>query len=301
MLARQHRLRVAVIGAAASVGAQLVRGAWRPLAGVGFGWWTVVVVAGYAAVVGWGAWTQAHRALVESLEERARHAEDEQAARVEEARRAERARMAREMHDVLAHRLSLLATVAGALEYHPDAPAAELTRAADVIRSTAHLALEDLREVIGVLRADPAGDANLPGAGLDRPQPTLSELAALVEDWRRTGVVIDLDDALAVEDRSNVSAGLGRTVYRVVQEALTNANKHAPGEAIRIVLQGRPGASLTVTVVNRMPDRDEPVVPGSGAGLVGLAERVDLAGGAFEAGPMCTQEHRVFASLPWRA
>ena len=104
------------------------------------------------AVVTWGMFVRARRQLVLTLRDRAERAEAEQHLRVDQARQQERARIAREMHDVLAHRISLLSLHAGALEFRPDAPPEEVARAAGVIRSSAHEALNDLREVIGVLR-----------------------------------------------------------------------------------------------------------------------------------------------------
>ena len=138
-----------------------------------------------AALVGWGELSRARQALLDSLREQARRAEAEQAGRVAEARAAERASIAREMHDVLAHRLSLLATYAGALEYRPDAPPEQLARAAGVVRAGVHQALDELREVIGVLRDDDL-------AAVARPQPGLSDLDALVEETRDAGTPVDL-------------------------------------------------------------------------------------------------------------
>ena len=111
---------------------------------------------------------RARRQLVLSLRERADRAEAEQQLHVEQARQQERARIAREMHDVLAHRISLLSMHAGALEFRPDAPPEEVARAAGIVRASAHQALQDLREVIGVLREEPAVNG-----GPERPQPTL--------------------------------------------------------------------------------------------------------------------------------
>ena len=128
--------------------------------GLPYGWWLVLLIAAYAALVGWGQLARARRALIASLRERARRAEAEQGRRVAEARTAERTRIAREMHDVLAHRLSLLATYAGALEYRPDAPPEQLARAAGVVRAGVHQALDELREVIGVLREEDHGDGD---------------------------------------------------------------------------------------------------------------------------------------------
>ena len=133
-------------------------------------WWVVLVIVAEAALVGWGQLTRARQALLDSLRERARRAEAEQASRVAEARAAERASIAREMHDVLAHRLSLLATYAGALEYRPDAPPEQLARAAGVVRAGVHQALDELREVISVLRDDDQRGGGAPAAGSVRPR-----------------------------------------------------------------------------------------------------------------------------------
>ena len=171
-----------------------------------------------------GMFVRARRQLVLSLRDRAvgrrrsRQLRAEQARapgarpdRPGDARRARPPALAAELH-------------AGALEFRPDAPPEEVARAAGVIRESAHEALEDLREVIGVLRdGDPAGDA-------DRPQPTLADLPALVEESRAAGTgcaaTTELDDPAAVP------ATVGRTAYRIVQEGLTNARKHAPGAVV---------------------------------------------------------------------
>jgi signal transduction histidine kinase len=129
VIAQRCRFPVAAGVAVAGIAAQAVQGLWRPAGGLSFAWWLVLVVAAYAAVLGWGAQVQARRALLGSLRERARRAEAEQGRRVAEARVAERARIAAEMHDVLAHRLSLVAMYAGALEYRPDSAPQELARA----------------------------------------------------------------------------------------------------------------------------------------------------------------------------
>ena len=135
------------------------------------------------AVAAWGMFVRARRQLVHSLRERAERAEAERQEHAERARLQERARIAREMHDVLAHRISLLSMHAGALEFRPGATPDEVARAAGVIRASAHQALEDLREVIGVLREAPDG------ATPERPQPTLADLPALVEESRAAGMV----------------------------------------------------------------------------------------------------------------
>src|SRR4029453_1576362 len=120
----------------------------------------------------------------------------------------------REMHDVLAHRISLLSLHAGALEIKPDATPDEVTEAAGVIRASAHQALQDLREVIGVLRAD------RPDGAPEPPQPTLVALPALADESRSAGVKVSLDVRF---EPAEVPDGTGRTAYRIVQEGLTNA------------------------------------------------------------------------------
>lgn len=135
--------------------------------------WAAVFIG---SVLAWGMFVRARRQLILSLRDRADRAEAEQQLRVAQARQLERTRIAREMHDVLAHRISLLSLHAGALEFRPDAPPQEVARAAGVIRESAHAALQDLREVIGVLRADdppppgPASSGHVP-AGSARPAP----------------------------------------------------------------------------------------------------------------------------------
>ncbi|MBO0772696.1 MAG: sensor histidine kinase [Actinobacteria bacterium] len=306
-----HRRRFAVAAAVGAVGiaGQIIRDLWRPTRGLSLTWWVILVVAAYAALVGWGAMVRANGALIASLRERARRAEEEQARRVEEARLLERTRIAREMHDVLAHRLSLLATYAGALEYRPGAPAGELSRAAGVIRSGAHEALEELREVIGVLREDPGED---PPGGSERPQPTLDDLSALAGESRAAGSPVELRTRLPAAPA--VPASTGRTAYRIAQEGLTNARKHAPGQPVRLTVSGTPGAELVIEISNPLPDTVlvpagsagtavaaglAAPVPGSGTGLIGLSERARLAGGRIEYGPAGSGEFRLRAWLPW--
>jgi signal transduction histidine kinase len=225
---------------------------------------------------------RSHRLLVRSWADRARQAEEGQRLRIEQARLGERERIAREMHDVLAHRISLLAVHAGALEVRRDAPAPERA-AAGVIRRCAHDAIEDLREVIGMLR-EPADD---------RPQPTLADVPALVEQSRAAGATVALDLA----GPEPVPDGVGRHAYRIVQEALTNARKHAPGAPVRVAVTGGADEGLVVEVGNALGTGG--ALPGAGAGLIGLAERVHLAGGRIEHGPTSDGEFRLRAWLPW--
>jgi signal transduction histidine kinase len=296
-VAMRRRLRVAITVATASFAAGQLHWALRgartePL-------WADVLstfVIGLlinAAVVAWGRLGQARHERLRSLRERAERAEAEQQLRVEQARHLERERIAREMHDVLAHRISLLSLHAGALEFHPGAPPEDVARAADVIRQNAHLALEDLRRVISVLR-DPAAD----GAP-EPPQPTLADVPALVEDSRQAGMRLRFDNRLG--DLSVVPASAGRDAYRIVQEGLTNARKHAPASAVGLTLEGAAGSGLTIEVRNRLPASAAapPSIPGAGTGIVGLVERASLAGGRLEHGRDGDGGYRLRAWLPW--
>jgi signal transduction histidine kinase len=227
---------------------------------------------------------RSHRLLVRSWADRARHAEEGQRLRIEQARLGERERIAREMHDVLAHRLSLLAVHAGALEVRREAPAPE-REAAGVIRQSAYDALEDLRQVIGMLRDQQSED---------RPQPTLRDVPALIEESREAGATVDLE--LTGRD-DEVPVGVGRHAYRIVQEALTNARKHAPGAPVLVAVSGCAEEGLVVEVGNALVRGG--TIPGAGAGLVGLRERVQLAGGRLEHGPTPAGRFMVRAWLPW--
>lgn len=287
-----HRpFRTVALVAAAHIGSSAVYSAIYPDPTQSY-WvsitWTVVLIG---AVVAWGMFVRARRQLILSLRDRALRAEAEQQLRVEQARHQERARIAREMHDVLAHRISLLSVHAGALEFRPDAPPTEIAQAAGVIRASAHQALQDLREVIGVLRDD-SGD----GAP-ERPQPSLTDLPALIDESRRAGMAVDCENK--IHDVGVVPANIGRSAYRTVQESLTNARKHAPGAAVRVMVDGSAGSGLTVEVRNPLV-KAAPEIPGAGAGLIGLTERAMLAGGRLEHG-RTEDDFRVRAWLPWPA
>lgn len=245
------------------------------------------------------------RAFVESLHERALTAEREQALRVAAARVSERTRIAREMHDVLAHRISLVAMHSGVLTYRTDLTADEVSQTAEIVRANANLALSELRSVLGVMREVPGFDADVGDVGPEPPQPTLADLDALVAEATSAGssVTVTTDGDLGV-----VPTQVSRSAYRIVQEGLTNARKHASGARVEVTVDVRaaPGepdepAEMRVTVTNPLPRG----VPGSGdragLGLVGLTERAVLAGGQLTHG---LDEHGNFvvsARLPWTA
>ncbi|MFG3710735.1 sensor histidine kinase [Micromonospora sp. NPDC047730] len=242
--------------------------------------WTVL----FPLVV--GLWVRARRDTLAALRDRAERLEREQEARAERVRAEERARIAREMHDVVAHRVSLMVVHAGALEVTATDPATVDT--ATLIRSTGRQALTDLREVLGVLRQPaPAGEpATIGTAGL-------AGVDDLVRESRAAGLRVDRHDEGTPRP---VSATVGRTVYRVVQEALTNVRKHAPGADTTVRLRYLPGGleiSVRTGPLAGGPARpgadDRPAggtaLPGAGLGLIGLRERVELLGGRLEVGP----------------
>ncbi|GGM43253.1 hypothetical protein GCM10011608_29920 [Micromonospora sonchi] len=215
-----------------------------------------------------GLWTRARRDTVGALRDRAERLEREQVARAEQARAEERARIAREMHDVVAHRVSLMVVHAGALEVtSADSATVE---AASLIRSTGRQALTDLREVLGVLRG-PAGTV---------PPPGLSEVDVLIQESRTAGLRVERRDEGPCRP---LPATVGRTVHRVVREALTNVRKHAPDAETTVSLRYLSGG-VEVGVRNG-PAIGGTALPGAGLGLIGLRERVELLGGRLTAGP----------------
>jgi signal transduction histidine kinase len=282
--------RTTAVVLAASLLAAPVDVVLHPRPGTSGPWPFLLEVAVLGGVVGWGLFVRHRRQLVLSLRERAAQAQTEEQLRAEQAQHHAREEIAREMHDVLGHRLSLLSVHAGALEFRPDAPAEEVARAAKVIRESAHQALQDLREIVGVLRA-PVGEL---------PQPTLVDLPHLVAESARAQMQVDL----RTEVHDPVPERTGRTAYRIVQEALTNARKHAPGTAVQVRLSGTPGQGLTVEVHNAAPatnpGQEAAATPAPLAqGLIGLAERVMLADGRLEHGPTADGGWRLSAWLPW--
>ncbi|WP_242907518.1 sensor histidine kinase [Actinomadura terrae] len=249
----------------------------------------VVLVA--AALL--GMYVAARRRVLAGLTERAERAERERHLLAERARTEERARLAAEMHDVVAHRVTLMVLRAGALRVR--APDEETRAAADALRDDGCHALEELRDVIGLLRRD-AGDAGAAPAPASGPLPDLS---ALVAESAAVGVRVELVER---GEPAPASPAVGRTAYRVVQEALTNARKHAPGAAVRVEARYR-ADGVRLTVLSAAPEREPDAAlaalaaSGSGTGLAGLRERVETVGGTFSAGPS-GDGFRVEASLP---
>ncbi|MEV6125920.1 histidine kinase [Streptomyces violaceusniger] len=194
----------------------------------------------------------------------------------------ERAQLAREMHDVVSHQVSLIAVQAGALQVA--AKDTGTREAAHSIRTLSVTTLDELRHMVTLLRVSGSGATEL------TPQPTLDQLEQLIAN---SGIHVEFTGMPA----SDLAAPSQRAVYRTVQEALTNVRKHAPGAGARIEIR-RTGQDLEVTVINTAPTRPALALPSSQQGLIGLRERAELLGGAFESGPTDQGGYRVRMRLP---
>ncbi|NUR71028.1 MAG: sensor histidine kinase [Hamadaea sp.] len=261
--------------AAVVFGLVALAGLGLAVAGLGdlWAWIEVLIPLAVFAVLPWwaGQYARQRAALVEAGWLRAEQLERERQLVAEEARLRERTRIARDMHDSLGHELSLIALRAGALELDSHLSEDHRTAAADV-RVAAADATERLREIIGVL----AGDA---GPEVAPTEPHVPDLVELVRRTRDSGMAVSLSGSAADD-----LPAMGRlSAYRIVQEALTNAAKHAPGAAVTVDVR-RVGDRVTVTVRNG-PGGPATVEPG-GRGLVGMTERARLAGGTLRAGPI---------------
>lgn len=263
-----------------------------------------------------GLYAGARRRLVESLRERADGLErelvllaDRAEERAEWARNEERTRIAREMHDVVAHRVSLMVVHSAAVQAVAVQDPEQASRNAALVGDMGRQALRELRAMLGVLRTDDGAGSSagvrsaVAGAGsvpadpaAEDGVPCLDGLDALVEQSRAAGMVV----AFAAEGESRGYAPeVEQTVFRVVQEALTNAHKHAAGARVRVRLARRAG-EVAVQVENGVPGSGEapPALPSGGNGLTGMRERVASLGGVFVSGGTEAGGYRVSAVLP---
>lgn len=246
-----------------------------------------------AVTVALGMSVRIRRETLVALRDRAARAADEASHNAERLRTMERERLAREMHDVLAQRIALLSLHAGVLEIRPDLSSEDVAQSVRTIRVNAHQALDDLRQILGVLRG---------GGEVDdlRPQHELAEIDALVAECRAAGVPVDLDNRLADSVKPSL---VSRVAYRIVHEGLTNARKHAPGAGVRVQLDHTPAGELHIWLRNPLAGPGRGATPGTRSGLVGLAERVDLTGGRLDYGIRHdadgTLAFHLEAWLPW--
>jgi signal transduction histidine kinase len=265
----------AVLLTAAHISAALPYHFVLPVSGMNAILWLIVIPLLYALCLCIGLLGRARRQVIVGLRAEAARERERYEERLLTSRRDERQRIAREMHDVLAHRISLLSMHAGALEYRaasatpPTSP--ELAEAAHVIRENASAAVEDLRELLGLLRSDDE-------LGTGAPQPRLSDLESLVDDAAAAGQRIELSSDARPERLRETTQ---RTAYRVVQEALTNARKHAPHALVHVRLhQERDWLSIETRNAVQ-PGMTLWDLPPAGNGLIGLEERVRIDGGTF--------------------
>ncbi|WP_399886984.1 sensor histidine kinase [Streptomyces sp. BBFR51] len=233
------------------------------------------------------------RPLVSLLRERNAYLEQARTLTATAARMAERNRIAGEMHDLLGHRLSLISVHAGALELAAARQAPALAGQTELLRTTAGTAMEELREILGVVRhADLAGEAD------DRPggeRGTREDVAALVAESRQTGSVVELDWSLS--DSDEVGPRTRQAIHRVVREGLTNVLKHASGAPTWVQVRSV-GGGIEVSVTNAPPRVARASHGGTHSGLAGCQERIALLGGTFEAGALVNGGFRVAARLP---
>ncbi|MEX5303321.1 sensor histidine kinase [Kocuria sabuli] len=278
---------VAVLALAAWINAYVVEpGDPFPL------WALLLFVLGVAGVAGLiGSARRSRRALVQSLRQEAAGARRERAAHIEQVRAAERTRIAREMHDTLSHRLSLISLHAGALEYRPDLGAHTVQQTSRVLRETARTASQELRTVLTVLREDGQGTS---------PDPGLTALEDLIVTARAAGTTVDLEfgGELAETTVGKVPAVTSRALYRITQECLTNARKHAPGQPVQLRVHGDRGEGITLTVTNPHTPAHTAEL-GGGFGLIGLQERVQLLEGRLHV-QSTAEAFTVTAWLPWQ-
>jgi signal transduction histidine kinase len=240
-----------------------------------------------------GLYAKARRDHLDGLEERAASLEREREARAQAAIAEERTRIAHEMHDVVAHNLSVMVVQADGAAYAIDTDPARARTALETISETGRAALAEVRGILGVLRDGPhEGFA---------PRPGVEQVGGLVERVRGAGLPVELT---TVGTPRPVPAGVGLAAYRVVQEALTNTLKHTgPQEGVRARVWLRYGSdALEVRVVDdgRGAAARAPKAPGAGQGLIGMRERVSAYGGRVRAGPRTGGGYEVVASLPLR-
>ncbi|MEV1048974.1 sensor histidine kinase [Streptomyces sp. NPDC049916] len=257
----------------------------------------VTVILTVPFVLAWvlGDSLRTRRAYFDQLEERAARLEREREAQSKVAVAAERARIARELHDVVAHNVSVMVVQADGAAYVMDAAPDQAKQALETISSTGRQALAEMRRLLGVLRT---GDA--PESGEYVPQPDVEQIEDLVDQVRLTGLAVDFK----VEGTPRpLPSGVELTAYRIVQEALTNTRKHGgpdAGASVRLVYFDD-GLGLLVEDDGRGASHElyeDGGADGAGHGMIGMRERVGMVGGTLDAGPRPGGGFRVSALLP---
>ncbi|WP_411130308.1 sensor histidine kinase [Streptomyces sp. x-19] len=242
-----------------------------------------------AAPLMMGLYVATRHRLFTTMQERAAALESRQVLLEARAKAEERNRIARELHDVVGHRVSHVVLAAGALQVGAGRGTDWVREEAEHIRSAGVQALVELRDILGVLTDSEHGTAPL------EPTPSTAELDTLVADCRRLGMDITLDRRGSLEV---LPAAVQLAVYRVLQESFTNALRHSPGAAVTAEVSDD-GRAVRILVTNGVAT-ESPAhnLPSAGHGLLGLAERLRLLGGTFEAGPQRDGGFRVRAGIP---
>ncbi|MFD7492725.1 sensor histidine kinase [Streptomyces sp. NPDC059832] len=257
----------------------------------------IVVVLTVPFVLAWvlGDSMRTRRAYFSQLEERAARLEREREAQSKVAVAAERARIARELHDVVAHNVSVMVVQADGAAYVMDAAPDQAKQALETISSTGRQALAEMRRLLGVLRT---GDAQESGEYV--PQPDVDQIEDLIEQVRQTGLAVDFK----IEGTPRpLPSGVELTAYRIVQEALTNTRKHGgpdAGASVRLVYFDD-GLGLLVEDDGRGAAHElyeDGGADGAGHGMIGMRERVGMVGGTLDAGPRPGGGFRISALLP---
>nr|WP_202514652.1 sensor histidine kinase [Streptomyces sp. SID4920] len=260
----------------------------------------VVVVLTVPFVLAWvlGDSMRTRRAYFDQLEERAARLEREREAQSKVAVAAERARIARELHDVVAHNVSVMVVQADGAAYVMDAAPDQARQALETISSTGRQALAEMRRLLGVLRT---GDAQETGEYV--PQPDVEQIEELIDQVRAAGLAVDFK----VEGTARpLPSGVELTAYRIVQEALTNTRKHGgphAGASVRLVYFDD-GLGLLVEDDGRGAAHElyeDGGADGAGHGMIGMRERVGMVGGTLDAGPRPGGGFRISALLPLKA
>ncbi|BAJ29204.1 putative two-component system sensor kinase [Kitasatospora setae KM-6054] len=243
----------------------------------------------------WGRLTRVRRAYLVELEDRAARLERERDAQAQVAVAAERARIARELHDVVAHNVSVMIVQADGAAYVLDSSPQQAKEALGTIASTGRQALAEMRRLLGVLRtADTAGEYV--------PQPGVEELPELLEQVRTAGLQVEY---AATGEVRELPRGLELTVYRIVQEALTNVRKHGgPNARARVSVDFRDGDLEVLVEDDGRGSTHEQLTGGTdglGHGLIGMRERVGMVSGSLDVGPRPGGGFRIRAVLPLKA
>jgi signal transduction histidine kinase len=265
---------------------------WRGAIPVGLG---AVIQTELAVLAAWtlGTWARERQAYIGTVEERAASAERTREERARLAVVEERERIAREMHDVVTHHVSVIVIQAGAAERALDRHPADARQAIGAIASTARQALGDMRTMLGVL----GPRATSAATEAPEPMPGLDRLGELLESVRAAGLPVELS---VTGERRPLDPGVELAAYRIIQEALTNTLKHARGARSMVsVRYGDHDLELHVADEGGSGER-EIAGPGQGHGLIGMRERVAMYGGDFDAGPS-VKGFEVTARLPLAA